>query len=205
MVGASRFELLTPGPPCQCATRLRHAPMRNLYLPRRCGNCPSRSARLCARQFTRMHRGVGGSGDAAGVKIVRILLVSAPPVKARILNTCRAGPTSSAVTTPRRAGLRAVVAHTVHEPIWLRVKLPLTLANRSAKLCLLIVLLPVSGRHEPAPGRLQPTRGHCDICRPPHGRREKSYALDYAKHPSFDPTGVTLAADPSFAQTRPNP
>jgi hypothetical protein len=27
MVGASRFELLTPGPPCQCATRLRHAPM----------------------------------------------------------------------------------------------------------------------------------------------------------------------------------
>jgi hypothetical protein len=179
--------------------------MRNLYLPKWCGNCPSRSARLCARQFTRMHSGVGGSGDAAGVKIVRILLVSAPPVKARIPNTSRAGPTSSAVTTPRRAGLRAVVAHTVHEPIWLRVKLPLTLANRSAKLWLLIVLLPVSGRHEPAPGRLQPTRGHCDSCRSPHGRREKSYALDYAKHLSFDLTGVTLAADPSLAQTRSNP
>ena len=27
LVGASRFELLTPGPPCQCATRLRHAPI----------------------------------------------------------------------------------------------------------------------------------------------------------------------------------
>ena len=33
MVGASRFELLTPGPPCQCATRLRHAPMPDLSMP----------------------------------------------------------------------------------------------------------------------------------------------------------------------------
>ena len=30
LVGASRFELLTPGPPCQCATRLRHAPILTL-------------------------------------------------------------------------------------------------------------------------------------------------------------------------------
>ena len=27
MVGASGFDPLTPGPPCQCATRLRHAPI----------------------------------------------------------------------------------------------------------------------------------------------------------------------------------
>jgi len=172
--------------------------MRNLCLPRRCGNCPSRGARLCARKFTRMHRNVGGSGDAAGVETVRILLVSAPPVKARIPNTRRAEPTSSAVTTPRSAGLRAVAAHTVRKPTCSRVKLPLTLANRSAKLCSLIVLLPVSGRHEPAPGRLQPTRGLCHSSRSPDGRCEKSYSLNDTKHPSFDPISVAqpLTQDP---------
>jgi hypothetical protein len=33
VVGASRFELLTPGPPCQCATRLRHAPILDFSIP----------------------------------------------------------------------------------------------------------------------------------------------------------------------------
>ena len=79
-----RVPRLASQPPMPVRYQAAPRPDAKLCFPSRCGKCPSRSARLCARKFSRMRRGVGGSGDAAGVETVGILLVSAPPVKARI-------------------------------------------------------------------------------------------------------------------------
>ena len=66
MVGASRFELLTPGPPCQCATRLRHAPMS--YSSTSWPTVFFRCARRCARNVPGLSGRWGFSGVGQSTK-----------------------------------------------------------------------------------------------------------------------------------------